>query len=42
MAYKARFRPLERLTPDGWRPFGLPECNPADALVRRPEQGPDS
>jgi arginine-tRNA-protein transferase len=26
MAYKARFRPLERLTPDGWRPFGLPEC----------------
>ena len=24
MAYKARFRPLERLTPEGWRPFDPP------------------
>jgi arginyl-tRNA--protein-N-Asp/Glu arginylyltransferase len=35
MAYKARFRPLERLTPEGWRPFApavAPEPAPARPL----------
>jgi arginine-tRNA-protein transferase len=33
MAYKARFRPLERLTPGGWRPF-VPEDGPLPAPAR--------
>lgn len=28
MAYKARFRPLERLGPDGWRPFDPASSDP--------------
>jgi arginine-tRNA-protein transferase len=32
MAYKARFQPLEQLTPSGWRPMSAEEARAADAV----------
>ena len=29
MAYKARFQPLEQLTPDGWQPLPATACDAA-------------
>jgi arginine-tRNA-protein transferase len=34
MAYKARFQPLEQLTPSGWRPLPAKQAGAADALDR--------
>jgi arginyl-tRNA--protein-N-Asp/Glu arginylyltransferase len=36
MAYKARFQPLEQLTPGGWRPMSAEQTLAADAV----DQGP--
>jgi leucyl-tRNA---protein transferase len=36
MAYKARFQPLEQLTPSGWQPLGAGQPLAADARDRAP------
>ena len=33
MAYKARFQPLEQLTPAGWRPMPTSQARPADRIA---------
>ena len=37
MAYKARFRPLERLGPDGWRRMDEPEPETATGSIVLPD-----
>jgi arginine-tRNA-protein transferase len=36
MAYKARFQPLEQLTPSGWQPLSTDQAVAADALDPAP------
>ena len=38
MAYKASFRPMERLGRDGWRPMDAPE--PVEVAERLPTRSP--
>jgi arginine-tRNA-protein transferase len=40
MAYKASFKPLERLGRDGWRRMDAPECEPATIDRPLPARSP--
>ncbi len=40
MAYKASFRPMERLGRDGWRAMGEPEAEPVEVAAQIPARSP--